>query len=357
MGQGSTKVLKQYYQHLGPGPALFILIMSIKVRNWCFTLNNYVEAELVSLCQRLSEKEKVRYAIFGKEVGKEGTHHLQGYVSFSRPQRLTAVKKVVGDRAHVEISKGTEEQNIIYCSKGEQSSDEYASQGSTGPNYGRNAVVQEFGTRKESGKRSDLDDFKDAVKDGVVDHRRLLEEHSHVCAKYPRFVQSYIRSKVPLPEIEDFTSTLRAWQQRCLDIISTPPDPRMIIFVYDEEGNAGKSWLAQWLLQEKEFVQVMKPGKIADMAYEYNEYTQVFILDCPRSKQGDVIQYDFLENIKDGMLFSPKYESVTKRFKPPHVFVFMNEMPNLFKLSHDRYFIIDHDDNIIDPTPRPFVIN
>jgi len=62
-------------------------------------------------------------------------------------------------------------------------------------------------------------------------------------------------------------------------------------------------------------------------------------VDVPRSK-GEHLQYSFLECVKDGLLFSTKYESVMKQFDPPHVFVFMNEEPDQKALSEDRYHYI-----------------
>jgi len=58
-----------------------------------------------------------------------------------------------------------------------------------------------------------------------------------------------------------------------------------------------------------------------------------------KSKQGDFIQYDFLEELKNGYVFSPKYESKNKSFPTPHVVVLMNEIPDKSKLSEDRYNI------------------
>jgi len=67
---------------------------------------------------------------------------------------------------------------------------------------------------------------------------------------------------------------------------------------------------------------------------------RVLFLDCPRSKQGDFIQYDFLENVKNGRIFSGKYESGMKYLDPVHIVVMMNEDPDLSKLSRDRPIII-----------------
>jgi len=46
--------------------------------------------------------------------------------------------------------------------------------------------------------------------------------------------------------------------------------------------------------------------------------------------------------LKDRFVFSPKYDSKTKWLSnQPHVVVFMNEHPDMTKLSHDRYRIIN----------------
>lgn len=85
--------------------------------------------------------------------------------------------------------------------------------------------------------------------------------------------------------------------------------------------------------------QIIVPGKKADMAYVVMESSRVFFFDCPRSKQGDFIQYDFLEEVKNGYIFSPKYESRIKKLATPHIVVLMNEYPDMSKLSEDRYSV------------------
>lgn len=77
------------------------------------------------------------------------------------------------------------------------------------------------------------------------------------------------------------------------------------------------------------------------MAYALDLSTTVLFVDAPRSKQGEYIQYDFLEEAKNGYVFSPKYESRMKILPKMHVCVFMNERPDMHKLSQDRYHIIE----------------
>jgi hypothetical protein len=81
-------------------------------RNFCFTLNNFSEEE-----EKLVKDLPARYLIFGREVGENGTPHLQGFVVFKHARSLQAVKNLV-ERWHIEVAHGSVEQNVVYCSKG-----------------------------------------------------------------------------------------------------------------------------------------------------------------------------------------------------------------------------------------------
>ncbi len=56
------------------------------------------------------------YLVYGREVGDEGTPHLQGYVQFLRKLRLSGVRRLHA-KAHWEVAKGSAKQNLEYCSK------------------------------------------------------------------------------------------------------------------------------------------------------------------------------------------------------------------------------------------------
>lgn len=100
-------------------------------RSWCFTINNYTEEEYNDMC-----KVECNYIIIGKETGKEGTPHLQGYVEFGKLIRLGGLKKI-NSRAHWEARKGTAKEASEYCKK-EKS-------------------FVEFGKLSKQGRRNDLD--------------------------------------------------------------------------------------------------------------------------------------------------------------------------------------------------------
>jgi len=86
----------------------------LRARSWSWTLNNYSEDEYDNITQL--HTTNLKKWIIGKEVGKEGTPHLQGYFQFAEAVSFKTVKRIL-PRAHIEKSKGTPGQNYIYCSK------------------------------------------------------------------------------------------------------------------------------------------------------------------------------------------------------------------------------------------------
>jgi hypothetical protein len=289
-------------------------------KNWCFTLNNYTEEDEERI--RALQKHKGVYYIYGREVGEQGTPHLQGFVSFPTRKRLSYVKKHVG-QAHFSMARMIDN-SIEYCKK--------------------EGDWEEFGERpkdnKKCGKRTDLESFKEDVKAGILDLKTLREKHSVVCARYERFVNLYIRDNKPAYRVDTFP--LRPWQEQLNTKLNGPVNPREITFLVDAVGNSGKTWFFRYYEQNHpDTTQIILPGKKQDMAYVLREENRVVFFDCPKSKQGEYIQYDFLEEVKNGNVFSGKYECKEKRFAPPHVVVAMNEYPNEALLSPDRYNILN----------------
>lgn len=83
-------------------------------RSWCYTLNNPTEEEIKGL--KALDPEKIACHVFAHEVGEQGTPHLQGYVRFKKPCRLSWWKNQL-PRVHVETRRGTEQQAWNYCVK------------------------------------------------------------------------------------------------------------------------------------------------------------------------------------------------------------------------------------------------
>jgi len=83
----------------------------VKSRNWAFTLNNFMETDILNL-----QREDYQY-IFQEETGESGTPHLQGTIILKDPQALSFVRKING-RAHWEVCRN-KFASINYCQKGE----------------------------------------------------------------------------------------------------------------------------------------------------------------------------------------------------------------------------------------------
>ena len=71
-------------------------------RRWSWTLNNYTEADVTKLKELGeaigNEDSAIRYLIFGKEIGEQGTPHLQGYIEVTSPKRMSGIKALLVDR-------------------------------------------------------------------------------------------------------------------------------------------------------------------------------------------------------------------------------------------------------------------
>jgi len=78
------------------------------------------------------------------------------------------------------------------------------------------------------------------------------------------------------------------------------------------------------------------------MAYALQDTLRVLFLNVTRSVDESQLNYlySFLESVKDGMVFSPKYESRMKYYGKVHVVVMMNQWPNEALLSADRPLLI-----------------
>ena len=91
-------------------PTQRMLSNRTQAKCWCFTINNSTPKD------EEIDKDLFTYLIIGREVGEQGTPHLQGYAIMPKQTTLVGMKKLF-PRAHLEVAKGSPEQNKIYCSK------------------------------------------------------------------------------------------------------------------------------------------------------------------------------------------------------------------------------------------------
>ena len=203
----------------------------VQAKRWCFTLNNYTSTEvdyITSLQGSLTNH--VSYLCFGKEVGEQGTPHLQGYVYFDVAKRFNTVSALL-PRCHLEVSRGTPAQAIEYCEK--------------------DGDFHEFGERPgNQGKRTDIDKLLEWLDEFIAANNRAPSEREFANAQPKGFLRyknflTLARHRAPQPSFHD--GTTRPWQSDLEEILSEPcTDDRSVLFYVDENGGSGKTWFQKY---------------------------------------------------------------------------------------------------------------
>ena len=83
-------------------------------KRWCFTWNNYPSTAMETL-ETVFKEFDVEWVV-GREVGEQGTPHLQGYIESK--QKIRPVEKLkLPTELHWEKCKGNRAANVEYCTK------------------------------------------------------------------------------------------------------------------------------------------------------------------------------------------------------------------------------------------------
>lgn len=245
-------------------------------RTWVFTWNNYTENDVKYLLRELS-REKY---IFGEEVGTENTPHLQGAVRFRNARTFEQVRKIFKNNHIERCQRWNASKN--YCKK-------------DGLFY---TNIPGMGNR----------------------YHRLLALYNHV--------------------------TWRDWQAQLLRALGQKPDDRKVIWVVDQAGNSGKSFLCKYLFLK--YGAIIADGKKDNVfnqvkawidTHKDHEDPTMILLDVPRHN-AEYINYGMIEQLKNGLIYSGKYEGGVCVFESPHVVIFSNDEPDYSKFTTDRWVII-----------------
>lgn len=296
-----------------------------QTKAYVFTHNNYTAATLEHYAS-VAADQNCTYLVYGKEVAPTtGTPHLQGYVTFSVRKRIGVVRRLFPG-AHIESARGTPTHCRNYCIKD-----------------GDFTEFGDFDALTPQGKRTDIDEYKDWLSE-----QSEYPSNADIAIKWTTL---YVRYAARLLELRDFifpnpvleTADYRfGWQANLAATLAQPPvNDRKIKFIVDRTGGAGKTWFIRKYLTSNVDGMFLSIGKRDDLAYAIDRTKRVFLINVPRL-QMCYLQYGVLESIKDRLVFSTKYMSVTKRMLyPTHVIVFSNEMPDLAALSADRFDILE----------------
>lgn len=148
--------------------------MTQRVRNWCFTLFVDEEKDYGSY---ISGGDKLRCAVWQLERCPETERlHLQGYVEFTAPMRMAAVKTFLASSSvHLEPRKGPRDAAIAYCRKEDSRAGGPWEHGDLGD--------------LRPGKRTDLDQLAERLRDGGS-IRELIEDSPGQFVRYHRGLEN-----------------------------------------------------------------------------------------------------------------------------------------------------------------------
>ncbi|KAK3108209.1 hypothetical protein FSP39_003242 [Pinctada imbricata] len=127
---------------------------------------------------------------------------------------------------------------------------------------------------------------------------------------------------------------LRHWQRLVLNLLLTKQNDREVIWVTDKLGGEGKSTLAKYICTTRNAMYSTN-ATTSDFAYAYRE-EPIVIFDFVRDEKSKV-NYGLMEQLKNGMLFSPKYMSTVKKFDSVRICCFANFYPDFNQMSQDRW--------------------
>jgi len=279
-----------------------------------FTWNNYTPADVDYLATL-----DCQYIVYGKEVAPTtGTRHLQGYVYFTNARTVSAVNKLFKKKCWLKQANGAPEQCFDYSTK-------------------TDGEFYERGVRPKSDKEKGVlgqQRWVDAVQ--AATDGRFKDIPADLYLRYYgaiKRIRMEDREEKPVTDIVE----LRPWQAALKAKLEGPPDSRSVLWFTDLTGGQGKTEFAKWAVSNMS-AHIVHNAKTADIAYGLPLSPKIVIFDYTRSMELHV-NYGVLEAVKNGMVFSSKYESRMKIFAKPHVVVFANFEPDQTKLSADRWDI------------------
>lgn len=146
-------------------------------RKWLLTINNPLENDfdhdrIISEIQKI--KSCVYYCLSDEVGGKEKTHHTHVFLACNSGVRFSTMKNRFPS-AHIEMARGTSEQNRDYVFK----------IGKYEQEKGNTKIVgteKEFGVMplERQGSRNDLNDLYDMIKGGLTDYEIFEENPTYI---------------------------------------------------------------------------------------------------------------------------------------------------------------------------------
>lgn len=260
---------------------------------WYFTWNNYPPSAKDLLTREFS---KYKY-ICGFEVGaKKGTPHVQGFVDFGNTKKKFNTLIKINKKIHWKKFYGFKEIGIRYCAK-------------DGKYFGNLQPIED----KLTWKKLCLMLYEDIKWKGW--QSEIIES-----------VKAYGRTPLRLPELRKAI------------------DSRTINWYWEPTGNCGKTFVYKYMYLTERCV--LANGNKTDVFHNMAKWLDdnkpglfTVVLNYSREEECHNVHWGLLENLKDGIFLSGKYEGRNCLFPAPKIIIFANYAPKFCKLSDDRLIV------------------
>lgn len=182
-------------------------------KRWCFTINNYTQEE-IDYFEGDDLASKATCGIFGREVGENGTPHIQGYIEFRTKIRLSTIKRRLQGfaRAHLEIAKGSPIENFNYIARN--------------PDKPNPELIRQFGEFRVCEHHKGLNAAQRIIDD--EGYAGLLRRDFSTAIRYSRGLR-YYEEVIGQEESRDLRTDLR------VEIYFGPPGTGKTFKVFQEE--------------------------------------------------------------------------------------------------------------------------
>ena len=264
---------------------------------WVLTQHGASQNSLAKLVS-FFETDQITVGCIAYQTGLYGVHpHWQCYFQTAKNCRMKMkIEQILGHkRFHLEIAKGTQEANIRYLFAVDKQ--------------------HQIGWIRFQKNVDPPYDYRPEKTDNLLRLHRKIQQN---------------------PE---------CWQAKLVQKFTSDPCFRDILWIYEPEGNTGKTYFAKYL--HYFYGAILTGGKGADMKHAITRWKQItgaypviILIDLARSDQILAQGYRTIEQMKNAIFFSGKYQSgMVASVMPPHFCVFANVAPNQTLMSPDRWTI------------------
>lgn len=292
-------------------------------KNWCFTNFDFHD------CDWYLKDKLLDFVGIGDEICPDtGRPHHQGFLQLKKKQSLGWLKNHLSKRCKFKMIRGTYQDNVKYCSE--------------------DGSYICWGLYSEQGERNDIYTTSKKIIDGtfnkcdVTDNAMWIKYNGGINQSL-EFHKRRRTRELRKAAFLDKHIELRPQQNYWLNCACSQKDD-MILWICDYDGQLGKSYFQKYMKNMLNSCTI-KNGATKDIALIYKEEKYVCV-NLTRTGE-EKTNYSIYEDLRDGEIQSPKWDSYCYEFEPPVVMIFANFFPDIKALSIHRWHILSYRNGVL----------